>query len=573
MRGVRIEYGGVAVGAKENFTPTVNDAESFVDIEELKSNEIQYNNVVNPCDLYSVPLNGSGKALPNDPSTEHLGWWSKQVSDEDGIFNTPIVLTLTAGDLYSSSGISLIFDTFNNIYSNSLTVKWYREGELISEMDFHPNKSVFFCSNKVEFYNKIEVTFNSMNLPFNRLKVRGIEFGEQIIFFSNELRNIKIIQEIDPISSQIAINTCDFVLESKKDIEYSFQERQILSTYFDDRLISTTFIKSFKRKSRNTWSIQTEDYIGIMENIPYYGGIYENQNAKELLKDIFNKSNVPFFISDIFDGVEISGYIPYTNCREALLQVALAIGAIVDTSYSAMVNVYALNNDVSQTIPLNRILQGQEFESDTRLTAVEVYAHKYIPAVDALTVYESSQQGEGKNIFIAFNEPLHNLSISNGMILSSGSNYAIINAEENCVLTGRRYEHHTTIKCKSNPSILATDTENVVVVRNATLVSESNIDTVLQRCYNYYKNQDAIRLKIVEGKHKVVDDVLYGRLPYGSFTYGGTQGTVYDPITKVGDKLICETEYLEKLQGRVLRQEFNLNGGIVIKNTKIMQET
>ena len=34
--------------------------------------------------------------------------------------------------------------------------------------------------------------------------------------YGDELKSAKIIQEIDPLSSQISINTCDFVIKSKR---------------------------------------------------------------------------------------------------------------------------------------------------------------------------------------------------------------------------------------------------------------------------------------------------------------------------------------------------------------------
>jgi ribosomal protein L13 len=136
---------------------------------------------------------------------------------------------------------------------------------------------------------------------------------------------------------------------------------------------------------------------------------------------------------------------------------------------------------------------------------------------------------------------MHDLSISNGQIVSFGANYAIINADDGCVLVGKKYEHKQITKRKTNPLTLTTDTENIVSVKNATLVSSNNVDKLLEKCYNYLVITNQVNLDIVENKNN-------------------------DPVN-VGDLINVETEYSGDVNGRVIKQSFNLNGGIIIKKT------
>ena len=571
MRGIRIDYGGIAVSAKDNFVPSTTDKESFVDLGELQQEGLTFPNYGNPCELYSVLLDGNTEPFPDNTETANIGWWSEQLSRENREFASPIELTLIAnGFYYTSSGITLTFDTYNNIYANNIVIRWFRDDALLVEESFSPDSAFYFCQKKVENYNKIIITFKSINMPYNRLKLRSIDYGMRITFYGDELKNAKLIQEIDPLSSQIAINTCDFTLDSRRNIEYSFQERQPVTVYFNDILRSTSFVKSFKRKSKNVWNIQTEDYIGLMESDTFYGGIYSNKNAVDLLEEIFSKANVPYNISDLANE-SVTGYIPYTSCREALMQVAFAVGAVVDTSNSDRINVYKLSGEITQTIPLNRIMQGQNFDEESKVTAVEVIAHRYIPIADSIKVYDASESGTGNNIFVKFSEPLHDLSITNGSFavddkgnVLKHTNYAVITANANCVLTGKKYEHTQTVSTMKNSIITDTDTENIVSVQNATLVSSDNIDNVLERCYNYYSTNMQVNLKIIEGKHKS----RYGEFKYGEHAYGKS---IDDMPTNVGEKITCKTEYLGDVKGRILKQTYALNGGIIVKDTKIKQ--
>lgn len=571
MKNLTIKYGDVAVGAREGFSLSSLDSAPFTNFDNLKQN-IDFPNYTNPCELYSTALDGSCLLLPENSA--NVGWWSDQISGEDGTFETPIEMAAVAKGLYSSEGLTFTFDEVNGIYPDHINIRWYRGEEMLSEMDFSPDSAKYFCQNKVDYYNKIVVVFYSINVPKNRLKVHGIEYGYGVEFSGKELMGVSVIQEISPLSDEISINTLDFELKSERDVEFSFKDRQTIETYFDGKLKAKTFIRDFKRKTKNNWSISTEDYIGLMETSPFFGGVYENVIAVDLLEDIFGSAKVPYTIQDgVFDGKKLSGYIPFTNCREALMQVAFAIGAVVDTSNRGDVYVYSFSDELSQKIPLNRIMQGQSFSNETKMTAFELTAHQYRKIDESVVLYEAEKSGVGDNIFVKFSQPIHELSIINGEIDEDncGANYAVIKAQEGCVLSGKKYEHNQVIKKKINPLVLAADTENVISIRDATLVSANNVDKLLERCYNYYINNRIVNLKIVESKHKSNGGVVkYGERKYGTFKYGQKKDEiVYDKPVSVGDLIEVETEYLGNIQGRAVKQTFNLNGGIIIKNTVV----
>lgn len=554
-KGVSIQYGDVAPEAKENFVPTASESE-FDTLTQLQRYNLNFPNYANPCELYQTVLDGTARAFPSIPEQANLGLWSEQISNDDGTFTQPIVLELESAGQYSSRGLTLTFDTYNDIFATKLSIKWLRitdEGiTLLDNKIFTPDNAFYFCQNPVDNYNKIVITFISLNMPQNRLKLRAIDYGYGVVFYGDELRNVKLIQEIDPISSQISINTADFTLDSRADTNYSFQTKQSLNVYFNGELKATTFVKKSTRKSKRLWNIQSEDYIGLMDGIPYYGGIYTNKNAVELLTDIFAVAKVPYSIDDVFADAKVTGYIPYTTCRDALMQVAFAIQAVVDTSDSDVVKVFSLKEDAEQTIPLNRIMQGQNFSDEETVTGVEVTAHSYKPITETLEVYNSNESGTGENVFVKFSEPLHDLSITNGTIVLGETNYAVINANDNSVLIGQKYEHTTQTRRKNNPVVLANEIEKIIAVNNATLVSQYNVDNLLEKCYNWLIRTNSTNLKIVEGKH---------------IQYGETSNIItYDKRVNVGDCIYAETEYLGTVEGRITKQTFNLNGGIIIKD-------
>ena len=571
--GVAIKYGDYALGAKEDFAPEVSEKESFVDLSQLQQSNLEFKNYANPCELYQTLLNGKSIALPEDLQGENTGLWSVQLSDINGIFADPIVLEYVADGQYKSQGFSFTFDEDNNIYCNHLKIEWYRSNEQIDAQDFYPDNAFYFCQKRVDNFDKVIIRFYSLNLPHNRLKLHVVDWGYGTIFRGDELLYVNVKQTLDPISSDIAINTCNFKLSSKRNINYSFQVKQPLTLYNRDKLIGTFFVKTSTRHAKRSWEVQTEDYIGIMEDAMFEGDIYVDKNVGELLAEIFSVAKVPYEVAEDIASMTVSGHIPYCTCRKALMLVAFATLSVVDTSNSDVIKVSKLSTEVSQTIPLKRIMQGQNFENGEVVTHVMLTIHDYVQSTEESEVeklYEATQEAD--NVLVRFDSPVYGLTITKGTIHYSTANYAVIYAKKGCVLKGIRYADNTTEKEQQNDVVLVNESENKMQITDATLVTSSNADAVLSHCFEWLTKVDAVNLDIVEGKHVSGGDyVLFGNSKFGAVKYNGKLPVTvtYDKAVNVGDLLTCETEYLGTITGRLIEQSFNISGNSIVKKAVI----
>ena len=154
--GIVIEYGDVAPNAKENFEPTASEQAEFSKIEQLKEYNVLFPNYGNPCELGTVPLNSTMQPISENGN---IGYWSESITNDVGVFITPIVLTFVADGLYSSSGFTLTFDEINGIFSTEINIKWYNGDELLSDKDFQPDSAEYFCENRVDGFDKFIITF------------------------------------------------------------------------------------------------------------------------------------------------------------------------------------------------------------------------------------------------------------------------------------------------------------------------------------------------------------------------------------------------------------------------------
>lgn len=561
---VSIVYSNISPDAEKNVSYSATDKESFVDMTQL-SKGLSFTNYGNPCEGYSVSLDGTMVPFPKDHGNENLGFWSESLSDEDGNIN--ITLEITSDILISSPGITFTFDQATGVYASKFKIQWYNEDTLLAENAYSADSTQYFAIKEVNGYNKVVVTFNRLNAPLKRLVLHSVVFGNTLVFDGESLRNVRLTQEIDPISTKLTINMASINIYDK-DKQYSFQQKQPMYIYFNDELYATMFVQDAARSSKSGWSVTCEDYISLLDKAVFVGGIYRNKKAGTLLEEIFGAANVPYTVDESISNKMIWGYLPYTTCREALKQVAFACCATVSTAKSDVVKVFSLNDTVTQNIPMSRIKQGQTITFSDEVTGVTLVSHNYSQSREAEEIYNADESGTGNDIFLKFSDPMAALTITNGTFIETGVNFARFNAEEGCIVTGKPY--YDTKTAKSIRKVA--NTENIVEINDATLVTSVNVGEVLEHCYNYLKKSRTINAGIYEGYDEFETGAVYGSATYGEEMYGEYKGFVRkeQKRTSLGDYITMDTEYSGTVGGNIIRQSYGLNGGIIMKDSTVV---
>lgn len=492
---IKLIYSDIAVGAQDAFVPAATGGDAISNVGQIGKTGLTFPEYGTVAELNGFALDGSMSVLPDDTAGAVIGYLSANITDKSGNFADPIVVTLTASELYTSQGITI---TAGEAFPRSVTIKWYRDDTLLSSKSFAPNAPSYFCANKVTSYNRLEITISALVLPLRRLMLRGIMHGRIREFDGRHLADASVIQECSPISETMPINTLDFTLIGDSDVDYVFQTKQSLEVYNNAELLGVFFVNSYKRTAQRFYSVSAEDYKGLLDDVTFAGGIYTARNAYELLTAIFDGAGVPFEMDAALKSATVTGWIPVCTCREAVRQICFAIGAAADTTLSQRVRIFVPSNSVTHSFSLEKIMQGQTLvDRDKRLTEVRLTVHGYTKGERTETAYSAEESGTGEGIYVEFNNPMHDLRIESGTIVESGANYAIINASEGCTLTGMLYDHTRTIRSKRNPLTNSGDPANVVSVENMTLVSAENAAARLDALYDYYIVQGTIRSDLV----------------------------------------------------------------------------
>lgn len=531
MKQITITYEDVPVGALEDSSAQTSNKQTFSDLSLLKE-DINFDKIANPCELNQVILDNTQSDL--DITASDVALWSESLTDADATFQTVPVLTVTFTQMFTSPGITFTFDPQNNLFCNDLTVSWYRDETLVANGDFNPDAPIFYCEQNVSYYNKIIVQFNKMNMPYSFLKLQRIDFGALREFTNKELKSVKIQEEASPISSELSINTLDFTVNSTQNTVFVFQKKQKTKVKFYNTVIGTFFISGSQRQSKTIWNVSAEDYIGLTDKMTFYGGMYQNKNAFELAGEILG--NIPFEMEQSLQNKTVSGWLPIDSSRNSLLHLAFAIGAAVTTARQNKIIIKEPDTQSVHSFAAADIFTGDSFETQDKATEIQLTEHNYAAVTEATELFKGET---GENLLVRFSEPVHDLSIVNGEILSGNANFALINADADCVLTGLKYLDSQKVVSIKNTLITQSDPQNIISFSDCCLINNSNSQSIAQKIFDYYSVMKFSNIKLKAGNCSVCDKIKF-------------------PTSFMGD-----------LQGTIESFDFSLNGNEIVGEARV----
>ena len=501
--GVKIVYDDVAPYAKENSFPQMVGAGLFPrktlypsknlypssaisqTVTSLKRDDLTYPGYALCYPRFSL-LNGKYINFPDEP--QEYGYISNTWSNDEGFFFTDPKLIITFNGKFTSVGILLTFNDLSGDYASSLSIEWYEDDSLLSEKSFNPNAVKYFCNNYVSNYNKIVITFKGTSKPYRPVFITRIDYGIYRDFLSDELTEETCIQEINAISEEISVNTLSFTVRTRSDIPFDLQKKQRLGLYFNGKLLGNFYLKNGSRKNKTDYYMDSHDANGVLDLNEFPGGIYTNELVSNVLDEMFSGEDFDYYLDNEFESTTITGYIPYTTKRSALVQIAFAIGAIVDTSNVDGVAIYPQQTEETAVFDSDSTFNGATLEHSDIVTGIRLTVHNYQESQEEAELYNEVLNGTAE---IIFSEPYHSLSIMGGAIDKSGSNYAVITGTGSVVtLTGKKYNHLTSQIIKENPDIVFN--KSIKEVTDATLINSGNAKEALERIYAYYQRAESV---------------------------------------------------------------------------------
>lgn len=546
---LKIQYGEVNETAKSAFDASLENCLSLSNTNNLLQSNVDFPYYVNPCDPYAAILDGKTKPIPDEVA--NTGIWGSAIAALDGTLAENSVITFdkisTAADV-SSDGLTFRFDSNAEIYPTLMTVAWYLDGEKIIENEYEPQSVNYVVIQNIDAYDKIVVTVKRMSMPYARFKLQSMEHGFCVDISGDNIKNLQIHQEINPVSTTLPISTCNVVIFSKETADYVFEARQKLAVYDNEELVGVYFVTDAEQQARWQWSVTAHDYIGVLDEMTTIGVMAATEltaaaliNGAMMTAWLDSGSQVPYTISDELGAVELKGFMPaQTTVRETLQQILFAAGGCAITAYQDGVQFTKLDSTVKSTIPLERIM-SQSFSTTNEVTSVELTAHQYTETDEIETIYSvDADHTSGGYVTVYFDEPYRNITVYEGNLDNYTSTYATFALSYGGWVTGNPYNHETITEIASNGAAKKA-VNNPVTIKEAWFVHPAIVNDVLESCSGYLFKTKTATSSIIEDS---------------------------DSPTRVGETHTVKTEYKGDFTGVIISQDFNLyGGGKVVKRT------
>lgn len=530
----------VDVTAKEDSRPSITDNASFADVQLLKDEHHTVSNYMTLEWNYSV-LDGTMQNMPDDIDGVGYPVFSKEMSDDSGNYDHIHDFEAEFTDPHFSAGISF---SFVGDFPKEIVVAWYKQnGELLAEKNFYPDNKNYFCDYKVEGYYKVTASFLGSVTPYRFLKIQNIEYGYELIFTSSSIREAKVLEEVDPISAELRINTLDFtVYDPNREFnilnqkgKYSlFQSRQqirakeIVNGFSID--MGTFYLESKESQNEVEISFHAVDGLGIIDKTNFVKGkIYTNATAQSIIDEIMKSADwKKYEISNELKNVRLSGYIGICSHREALQQVAFALRALVDCSRTNLIRIYRQNTSADIKIKDDRIfLEGEKVTAKEYVSRIEIATHQYMHSTERKDLFDGLLPAGLSEI--TFQKPSENFSTSAGEIIESGVNYAVIRMSEpgECKISGNEYVDMQSTFVRNTEEVQTNEVEKVISVKDATLVSNSNVYLLAESLFNYYSLRRSLNIRyVLEAEH--TGRWVSVKSQYGMFINGGIESQEID---------------------------------------------
>lgn len=538
MPDLTITYTDEPAGAREATTPSAEGLEDFCDLGDILKTGNRAPQHATFEDGYWI-LGSDFRLFPDQPKGLTWGLFSKQISNEVGVFAQPITLVLALSGVYSSMGITLEFDPYGPTWCNDLQIQWWRDGSLIHSKDFQPDGWQYACVEEVHNFDMVAITFRQMSAGYRFLKLQAMTYGFTRTFDSEECFNVDLCQDTDLISDTVSVNTLDFTLINRSTINFLFQRRQLLWANYGDELLGVYYISTHDR-SGSRYSVHAVDLVGLAEMAGNHrGGIYEGIRAEDLVREILGDS-IPWNMDETLKDVLLYGHLKDTGKRENLRQVAFALSALVVTGHRSHIAITRQSNVLQGIFNDFKSYENGSVASGSLVTRVEVTAYSYSLDGASTTIFEDVLEGEEE---LTFSSPMGNLAITGGTIIESNANFAIIRGTGGLVvLTGQQYTCRQRIYSKNNPLKNANDADNPIAYSNMTLVGPHNVQEILAACYAYQLRQDRIKGK-VQTLTERPGDYVEAITEDGETRRGHLLSLDYVPSTKLAADAVILADY------------------------------
>lgn len=609
MSQIKIIYKDIHTEMQKNSTVTVDDIRTGLNLKFLS-----------PV-LHDIPnygtfekdrflLNGSFRPWADDEAAEPVGYVSSKMSgttsktvtvgeDEYTYYpfntaDTPIKFTRTFNTTgyYTSEGVTVIFDKFENVYPGKITVKWYKDNTLIDTADVYPKTASPYCMHKVEMFNKMEILCYGLNIPNRYMRVFNIYDGEVKEFSDNsrdKLINAYINTHLSIYGIELKSSTLEFEISTQYNDVYVFSPGQVLDVYIDNKYFAKFYIISAKRKTETIFTVYAADLLEYFDKTRKMFDGYSTElswvtdSDKLTLQQWFNKFvtdefDLPVYVDEsLKDELVIGTLQHFITYRTAIQMVLMKMGACLSSVNTDGFKVIPIDLSTNKFVNKTNTYSGGDLSIQEIVTQLKVYLFERSSSdekailetidgtkLDVVNIDDDALKA-GESIVFETKDLIHEYTFSCYPKASAGkdtlkqyfsleaiSPYKLKFSKNRSVSTNGAYAEikgtQTTFKQReyatiSNKNVTIGTLENVKSLINILIKTEDEAERVSNMVSDYYLNYDILTKSWIYNGEVVGDTISIAGIYKGESRTGIIKSC---KMEYYGNKIKCTGEVLVK---------------------------
>jgi len=570
-----VEFDMVDVAAQNNCTPTATSIAGVGGVAEVTDGLSQIRKYMSEENNYLL-LDGSffTPPKPTDVDTsDSVGWWSAVLSDANGNFATPPVLTLTQSAPFTSLGLTFVFSPLTGDYCNSIQIVTTDSSSNQVTYNVNPTSANYFFSQQLNNIVQVVITFNSTNAPLRRVHLSEVLFGEQFLWTGNNLFDLDVLEELDPLGNSappkeahasIANNLNNFNLylgnlQKKQPLKPSLNliyangatETVPLGTfYLYNWLNDANYLSS---------TLYARDLLDIADGTTYYAFGYTGSPitlyalAVAVITDFQSQAGmkIAYQIDTALQGISTSGVLSAMSHHDALMYIAQAGMAVV---YVDRYNVLHIRQSASQ-MPLNTMPYTEELTLSMQETYPKIAIqdpYNYF----TLNIYSNTVDSAVSNVYTG--NVTVNSTITTWVTYTTPATPASCAEPGNCTITGGTLVGATYYANAAQLTI--TGSGSVGISISGLTITGTSIQQIVNNSGSQPSNEVDLDNPLVTDA-TMATNILNWYAAECSNVYLYEVESWMDPSLECGDVMFWDSQYATaQKQAKIIRQEFRFNG-------------
>lgn len=371
---------GDSVAMKDGSSPASTSTHTASDLTSLVNGDGNKHLLYATYEPDSWLLDGRYKFIP--ASSTKIGFVSDTISDVNGDFSSPILLTITLDTTYTFEQLTRFsFSEISNDYCTELKVEYRNSSDvLIDDQTYTPTTYEYRAelpAKPIAGVKYIRVYFYSTNRPYRHLRLLDIGFDD-ILFRGSEIKSATIVEEISRYSTELKSNTLEvslfsptgeFSVVSTTGMFSGLEENQPADMYEEidgvTNYMGRFYLDEFNSPTPNKMNLSLKDGIFLLEKSKYLGGFWNvpipasEINSDDLIIEIMEAAGLDYEIDAVLENIPMNGILRIGDCRKALQQVLFSLGAYATCSRSNKILIHKAE------------LSGDIVTADYELTSAE----------------------------------------------------------------------------------------------------------------------------------------------------------------------------------------------------------